>query len=305
MRRLTLTLALLLASTCIAPVHAAVPARTARASAEFQIGMLRVERFGNARGTPLIFIPALFCGSWQWNGQIAMLSATHDIYAVTLPGFDGRARIAPTDLMNRVTADISTLIHERHIVRPIVVGHSLGGTIAVRFGERYPNDARGIITVEGGFPIAPTSAARSARVAKSVAPYINADPAALDRAIRNNLQYIITNKSDVDTFARLAKGDDANAIVDWQRAAELPDLTSDLHNLRADFTAIVPFDAYIDSYSAYPTLQAKRNAYVRWVAHASGTSSVVMIDRSRHFVMFDQPAAFDRALLTTVEGMER
>jgi pimeloyl-ACP methyl ester carboxylesterase len=43
---------------------------------------------------------------------------------------------------------IDALLHALHIVRPIVVGHSYGGTIALGLAERYPADVRGLVLVD-------------------------------------------------------------------------------------------------------------------------------------------------------------
>jgi pimeloyl-ACP methyl ester carboxylesterase len=283
---------------CVA--EAAVPARSVVPTQTFTVGMLRVERFGTTSGTPIIFIPALFCGSWQWNGQIAGLAGKHDIYAVTLPGFDGRPRDNGPALMDRAAASLAQLIRERHLVRPILVGHSLGGTLAVLFGEEFPSAAGGIIAVEGGYPTAPTAAARNKAANENAAPYVGADPASFDRVLRNRtLRYTITSKSDVNTVARLAERSDPNAIALWYRAAFPLDLTPKLGTIRVPLTEIVPFDPTIDPYVGMASLGAKRQAYQTWLRHAHA-GSVIMIENSRHFVMFDQPATFDRILFTRI-----
>jgi pimeloyl-ACP methyl ester carboxylesterase len=62
---------------------------------------------------------------------------------------------------------------------------------------------------------------------------------------------------------------------------------------------IVPFDASIDPYRRFQSLDAKRRAYARWISHA-GDGKVIEIDHSRHFVMVDQPEAFNAALFREV-----
>jgi pimeloyl-ACP methyl ester carboxylesterase len=148
--------------------QASVAQRHVAATAVIDSGVLRVERFGASGGRPLIFIPALFCGSWEWNAQINALSSEYDVFVVTLPGFDGRAMVSGDALMERAARGLHLLIESRDLKQPIVIGHSLGGTLAVFFAERYPNDAAGIVTVEGGYPVAPTQAMRDAQVARTV-----------------------------------------------------------------------------------------------------------------------------------------
>jgi pimeloyl-ACP methyl ester carboxylesterase len=276
--------------------EASVAQRHAAANAAFDSGILRVERFGAKRGRPLIFVPALFCGSWEWNAQINALSSEYDVFVVTLPGFDGRPMVSGDALMERAARDLHLLIETRDLKRPIVIGHSLGGTLTVFFAERYPNDAAGIVTVEGGYPVAPTQATRDAQVARTVKPYEGITQSELGPALRKNmLQYTITSTPDVNTVERLAARSDPNAIVAWLRAALTLDLTPALSSIRVPFTAIVPFDKEIDPYQGFKSRESKLAAYVRWASRAP-YGKVIIIDNSRHFVMFDQPKRFARAL---------
>jgi pimeloyl-ACP methyl ester carboxylesterase len=283
-----------------APARAEVAPRSVAPIETFDEGMLRVERFGVPRGVPVIFIPALYCGSWQWNREIAALAPSHAVYAVTLPGFDGRPRDRGTDWMNRAAADLSALIRTRRLNHPIVIGHSLGGTLAVLFAERYPRDPGAIVAVEGGYPVAATQAQRDRIAAAASKPYYGVDEATFSKALRTNqLQYVITSKGDVDTVSHYADRSDPTAVALWLRAALSLDLTPGLHDIRVPFTEIVPYSEAIDPYNGFATFRAKRSAYEAWLAHAAN-GRLIMIDDSRHFVMFDQPAVFDAALFAAI-----
>lgn len=283
-----------------ANARASVAQRTVAPTSTFDVGILHVERFGKAGGRSIVLIPALFCGSWQWNAQIAALSPAYDVYAVTLPGFDGSPMVSGGDLMARAAQSLHSLITSRRLNRPIVAGHSLGGTLTVYFAEHYPRDATNVVTVEGGYPEAPTQAERNARVTKSTAPFQGVAQADVGPVIKNAmLQYTITNPADVDAVEKLAARSDPQAIIAWMQAALTLDLTPGLSAITVPFTVIVPFDPQIDPYQGFKTKKQKREAYVRWASHAPN-SQVIVIAPSRHFVMFDQPAKFEQAFESAI-----
>jgi pimeloyl-ACP methyl ester carboxylesterase len=204
-------------------------------------------------------------------------------------------------LMQRAVDSIHALIVSRHLRDAIVVGHSLGGTLAVMFAETYPRDASNIVTVEGGYPAAPTQAARDAAVARDAAPYEHVETRVqLAQALRTNmLQYTITKPSDVSRVTRLSARSEPRAVVAWMKAALSLDLTPKLSAITVPFTAIVPFDSVIDPYQGFRTQAAKRAAYQAWVARAKN-GKVIVISPSRHFVMIDQPRAFETALESAI-----
>lgn len=264
--------------------------------ATFEPGFVKVERFGNTQGQPIIFIPGLACGPWVWGNQVAALAPRYDLYVLSLPGFDGRPMADGDDLMKRAVDAIHALIVSHRLQRVVVVGHSLGGTIAVMFAATYPHDAVKVVSVEGGYPEAPTQSRREKAVAEETKPYEGIVPSQLGTALRTNmLQYTITSPSDVDRVTALAGRSDPYAIVAWMRAALLLDLTPNLHAIAVPFTEIIPFDAKIDPYRGFKTKNDKLQAYRQWVSHVP-QGNVVLIPDARHFVMIDQPSAFETAL---------
>jgi pimeloyl-ACP methyl ester carboxylesterase len=300
--RLLARCALILVVLSGAPLYsgAAVSERHVQPEGTSYSGILKVERFGNRDNRALVFIPALFCGSWQWNAQINKLSKEYNVVVVTLPGFGGRPMVEVDDLMARAAESLHELIAGRHLRRPVVVGHSLGGTLAVYFAEHYPGDLTNLVTVEGGYPVAPTQPARDAAVKKSTAPYEGLPQAQVGAVARKQtLQYTITQKSDVETVEILAARSKPAAIVAWLQAALSLDITPGLKRITVPFTAIVPFDPDTDPYKGFKTAAQKQDDYSHWVANAPD-GQVVLIAPSRHFVMFDQPERFEQALETAI-----
>jgi pimeloyl-ACP methyl ester carboxylesterase len=71
---------------------AAIPPPAPSPVASFDVGSLHVTQYSTA-GRPIIFIPGLTSGPWEWTGQIAHFAPQNSVYALTLPGFDGRPPI--------------------------------------------------------------------------------------------------------------------------------------------------------------------------------------------------------------------
>lgn len=262
----------------------------------FDVGILHVNRAGNAEGRPIILITGTACGPWVWNRQSASLEARYDVYALTLPGFDGRPRFGGDRLAQRAIQSIHELIVGKHLHGVVIIGHSLGGYLAMMFAEAFPSDYAGIVTVEGGYPIAATQSERNALALQASAPYRVSSRAQFAAAFeKNELQYMITRKSDLALATKLAARSDPAAAVAWMNAILPVDVTPKMSHIGAPFTAIIPFDARIDPHEGFRTAHDKFEAYVKWASHAP-RGRVVMIQPARHFIMFDRPRTFEAAL---------
>jgi len=111
-----------------------------------QVGKLRIrylERPG--RGTPVVLLHGL-PGTADDFDEVTPLLAGHRTIAIDRPGFGySTGGYVPFD---RQLQAIDALLHKLDMVRPILVGHSYGGTIALGFAERHPSEVRGLVLVD-------------------------------------------------------------------------------------------------------------------------------------------------------------
>jgi pimeloyl-ACP methyl ester carboxylesterase len=147
-RRLLLTLFAVLAVAVVTLnwTYGRLPAEPKPTGAFVQIGKLRIrylERPGN--GTPVVLVHGL-PGTADDFDEITPLLAGHRTIAIDRPGFGySNGGYVPFD---RQLQTIHELLAALHISRPILVGHSYGGTIALGFAERYPSEVRGLVLVD-------------------------------------------------------------------------------------------------------------------------------------------------------------
>jgi len=266
-------------------------------------GAISVERFGT-RGSPVVLVPGLASGPWVWKATIDALKETHRVYAVTLAGFDGRAPVAGDPM--RVALDaLRDLLAKEHLEKPVIVGHSLGGMLALQVAAAYPDLVSGVVTVDG-LPVFATtenvpSAERAALGARMRAQFAEATPSAFEA---QQLAYmrrvgVIDESRAAEAAARTARSD-PRAVGAYAQAAMTLDFRADLASIRVPVLAIVPY--YASDYAAMGVSEEAKRAYYASLLRGVGALEVVTIAPARHFVMLDQPEALAAAVRKFVDA---
>ncbi|MEO7067205.1 MAG: alpha/beta hydrolase [Rhodanobacter sp.] len=268
------------------------------------VGTLQAQRSGD-HGQAVILIPGLQGGPWVWQQTIAQLQKKHVVYALTLAGFDGvPAPAASTDgsgLMDRADASLLQLIQQQKIDRPVLVGHSLGGTLALRFASEHPTLIAGVVAVDG-LPIFPGMERVSAEQRQAMAARMQQQLAAAtpEQFKAQSLAYM--QKIGLVDQQLAAKVAPMNARSDIKASAQYmaEDLAFDgrpgLKNANVPILEISPY--YAADFSQPPMVmsEAQKTAYYESLLANAPNAKVMSISPSRHFVMLDQPAKFQQVL---------
>ena len=279
----------------LSTVNAALGADIAQQTASFDVGNTHVDAYGN--GEPaLILIPGLTDSARAWTATIAHFAPTHTIYALTLAGFSGRPVAAPP-LVDKAEADVAALIVREHLKKPVVIGHSLGGFLTIRFAEEHSALIGGAVAVDG-LPVLAGMDALSPqeRIAAATKMSQRMSKATPEQFLQGEKQIIpyMTKPQNVAAVTALGLGASPAASGEYMQELGGADLRSQLSLITVPLLELCPFDPTIDPLnpsSPMKTAQAKQQYYVRLLA-ADPTARVTVIEDSRHFIMFDQPQAF-------------
>jgi pimeloyl-ACP methyl ester carboxylesterase len=96
----------------------------------------------------IIFIPGFASSGEVWNETITKFENDYICYSLTMSGFAGvEPQISP-NFKNWVNS-ISEFIKDNKINKPILIGHSMGGGLALSVASDYPNLISKIIVVDG------------------------------------------------------------------------------------------------------------------------------------------------------------
>jgi pimeloyl-ACP methyl ester carboxylesterase len=293
--------ALIAAACVLAPLasHAATLPPDPQSAESFDVGMLHVDRYG--RGEPIVLLPGLASGAWTWNGIIPHLAARHSVYAITLAGFAGRpaagdATVAAFD------RDLNALCDQRKLAKPILIGHSLGGTLAIAFAESHPDRVRAIIAADG-LPVFPgtqqmSAEQRQAVGAQTAATVVKQTPADFLAFEKDYMaRTAVADAALADQLATLSAKSAVPTVAAWLSADLAADLRPNLAKITVPLLEIVPYSpAEGDPSAPLHYTEAEKGDYYRMLLAGAPKLDVVTIAPSRHFVMLDQPAAFEKAV---------
>lgn len=268
------------------PARAAAPVIAAEAPA--QMAHISVAVAGT--GPDVILIPGLSSPRAVWDGVAPDLAKTHRVHLVQINGFGGddpRANTQP-GVLDGAVADLDAYIARAGLKAPAVVGHSLGGLVALMLAKAHPGDVSRLMVVDS-LPYIGDLFLRGATVAM-------VEPQA--KAMRDQVVATYGKPADAAGAERTANGLAATAearakVKAWAMAADprvtgqalYEDMTTDL---RGDVAAIA---APITAVYPAPGDALYRDAYGK-APHAT----FVPVADAAHFVMLDQPAAFAAAL---------
>jgi pimeloyl-ACP methyl ester carboxylesterase len=299
--RALLGAALFFTAAHTAATAAALPSLPAPAES-FEAGSIHVDRYGSGAQT-LVFIPGLSCGPWEWAEAIGRFSKTATVYALTLDGFDGRTYVPNDDLFATFTHDVYALLDARKIERPVVIGHSLGGTLAFALAQAQPNRIAGFVSLDG-LPVFPTMAqapeASRKQAAAAMASQIAGETH--DQMLAYDVGYMrsATLQSDlVQPAATLEATSDPKATAAWLQADLDADLRPGLPAMNTPGLLLMPYA------SPSPYTLEQTTAFYQSLVHGAPRVTVVPIEGARHFAMLDQPAAVDAAITRFLASLSR
>ncbi|MEO9020499.1 MAG: alpha/beta hydrolase [Ginsengibacter sp.] len=95
----------------------------------------------------IILIPGLSCSGDVWNETVTRYDKEYRCYTLTFHGFAG---IAPDDSVSfkNWETSVARYIHDKKMSKPIIIGHSIGGGMALMLAADYPELVSKIIVVD-------------------------------------------------------------------------------------------------------------------------------------------------------------
>ncbi len=273
------------------------------------IDTLHVQQYGSA-GTPIIFIPGLAAGAWTWADSVKRFAPNHVVYVVTLAGFDGNAAPAQKDgYIDLADAELEKLIRSRHLDHPILIGHSLGGTLALLFATAHSDLIAGIVTVDGlpvfpGTENMPTERRGDMGVSQRAKVAVASEAAFASQQMDYMTNEGVMDNGMAEKLGTMAARSDRLAVAQYLGEDLTLDFRAALPEITVPVLLITPYNPADGQRMNPPHTQADKVAYYRTLMKGTPKLEVVAITPARHFVMFDQRDAFLNVLSSYVDHMQ-
>lgn len=275
-------------------VSLAVAALGAAAAAEDRFV---VERHGSESEQTVFFVPGLASSGATWDGTVAALGDTADIHVFTLAGFAGVPPVETDGSFVESAADaIADYIVAGGYTDIAVVGHSLGGQVALQIAARAPGAVNAVMVVDSVpfFARLFNPAATPEQAAASGQMF-----AAQMRALPNEqflammTQGLPVQSLDTGFHATLTEwfaASDQDAIVMAFGEISGRDFSPVLEQIDVPVLVLAPWapGAPVDA-ETVEVMYAAQYAPLE-------NGRVEIIEGARHFLMIDQPDAFNARL---------
>jgi pimeloyl-ACP methyl ester carboxylesterase len=180
---------------------------------------------------------------------------------------------------------------------PVVVGHSMGGLLAMMLADKYPADVRKLVIVDTlPFYALLFNPAATVEAVKPMAGAIKAEMATMSAA-----DYAAGQKTMVPSMAISEAGQkaayDSSVASDHKVVAEalyedlLTDMRPEMAKIETPTLVLYEYDA-----TAKTPDPKVYGGIVQAAYEPMPQVTLVRVEGSRHFIMYDQPAKMDAAL---------
>lgn len=253
------------------------------------------------KGKPVILIPGLDCSGDVWDATAEHLKNHFKCYMITLPGFDGQPPIHSDSILKTVAAQLANFIKQQHIKKPVIIGHSLGGWLALYLGATYPGLTGDIVSVSSapflpalsmGSGITVDSASRIGLMIKN--SMANQTPEQVRQSEKYILSTMITDSAKIAEVAEMAVKSDQPTQGEVMYELFSNDLRPLMGNIKSRILVLNDWISYkqygVTHESVYNALKQQYR-----LAH---NVTIKINDHSKHFIMYDDPQWFYKQLDT-------
>lgn len=306
----------LVAASCLVAPANAEPASPlgARALARGFTPLAHIETRGSGP-EHMILIPGLGTDWTTFESFMARNAERYTMHAVTLPGFGGSE---PPPLREGSTYEdgawlanaekaVLALVNEKKLDKPTLVGHWLGGHVAIRLIANNPGVFKRAVSIDGYPALAMSEPDHGGEVTREdrleivrefIAPSM--ERAELNNQLKAHLRGMVTSPERAEALGAMVGGTPNATLTRYALEMSASDTMPQLKTLATPLLIIaaIPDDAVV------PDEAMREGMRDRWRDLLKGVpnTTLVFFENTRLFVTEDAPTDLDAAVAGFVAG---
>lgn len=247
----------------------------------------QVEKSGKGEQT-IILIPGFASSGDVWDSTLKLLEDEFSCHTLTMAGFAG---VPPEDSItfNYWTTDIANYIIQNNIEQPIIIGHSMGGGLAMNIASEYPDLIKQIVVVDA-LPCL------SAMMNPNFKSKENNDCSTMEQQItsmsdesfrtmqKNNLAAICSDTSMHETIIEWSIKTDRKTYANMYCDFSNTDLRAKIESIKCP--ALILLESYFKNFKPQIEAQFKNLK----------TANLQYADKGLHFIMFDDQEWYEQQI---------
>ena len=262
------------------------------------LSRLTVVDEGTVGKPDIVLIPGLGSSRAVWEAEAKLLAPNYRLHLVQVNGFAGAPAGANSQgpLLAGIVAELHGYIAAAGM-KPVVVGHSLGGLLAMMLADKYPGDVRKLVIVDTlpyySVLFNPAATVETVKpMAEAMKTQIVATPADQFALMQQTVVPQLVNDKAAQAAVEAADiAGDRRVFAEAMYEDLLTDLRGEVGKIQTP--ALVLFA--VDPNAKQPD-PAVYEAMVRDAYKPMPHVTLEKVEPSRHFIMYDQPAKLDAAL---------
>lgn len=291
-----LAFALLLCANAL-PAQSATTSQAETANQSTRSFVVKV----TGHGQPMILIPGFASSGDTWDSATAHYENRFTCHVLTLSGFAGVPPIHGP-LLATAVEDLAAYIKDQHLAKPIIIGHSLGGNVALDLAARHPELVGPVVIVDSlPFYAGAWFEAKTVDDAKASIAAMHAY-----MSTQTHDQYVATAQSGANTRFMVTDPARLKQLIGWSVASDqttTADTMAELvsQDLRPELAKItsptlvlgtwIGLKAQLAQGNVTITRESVQQTFQEQFANLPHLH-FVMSDTARHFIMFDDPNWF-------------
>jgi len=234
-----------------------------------EVNGIRLAYDRRGQGTPMVLLHGFPLDHHLWDEVVPLLEGQFDLIIPDLRGFGGSSTVDSFYSMEDYASDIAALLDRLNVQKAAIVGHSMGGYVALAFARLYPERVSGLGLVssqvladpperkEGRYNSAAEVADKGiASVVEAMAPKFTSDtrlqeyarqsmeqqpPAAYIGALKAMAERVDSTRllASIDYPVVIVHGD-ADSLVPIDRAREVKSALPDAHLVEVSSAGHMP-----------------------------------------------------------------